>query len=313
MPKQTPTKDSSRSSKRQRVQPRYDPTRSQAPEMIELVDPSWILKALGGILAVGLVFAYATLCLVYNAKQWQLVLHPTHTFPQTPGSFGLAFQDVQFGVDDSGQPQLDGWFVPGAAPSSRTVLLLHDGDGDMADALDTVTMLHTLPANVLLFDYRGFGTSGLTTNMHPSETKMLDDARKAYNYLVSTRGVAAANVIVYGKGLGGAVASALCSHGVDCRALVLEAPRGDLLAQAAADPRSKIVPTSLLFHERFALSAPLRSLSTPKLLITFAGNAPAALAQAADPKMLVELAPHDEAHLREAILRFLDNYVPERP
>jgi pimeloyl-ACP methyl ester carboxylesterase len=313
MPKQPPKKDSSRSTRKQRTQPRYDPARSQAPEMIELVDPRWILKALGGILALALVFAYATLCLVYNAKQWQLVLHPTHTFAQTPGSFGMAFQDVQFGVDDSGQPQLDGWFVPGAAPSARTVLLLHDGDGDMADAMSTLTTLHSLPVNVLLFDYRGFGKSGLTTNAHPSEARMFEDARHAYDYLVSTRGVAAADIIVYGKGVGGAVATALCSHDLHCRALVLEAPRGDLLAQAAADPRSKIVPTSLLFHERFSLSAPLRTLATPKLLITFADNAPAALSHAADPKMLVELDRHDEVHLREALLRFLDNYIPEHP
>jgi hypothetical protein len=44
-----------------RLQPRFDPTRSGPPEMIELVDPRWILKALGITLAVGILCAVLTI------------------------------------------------------------------------------------------------------------------------------------------------------------------------------------------------------------------------------------------------------------
>jgi pimeloyl-ACP methyl ester carboxylesterase len=293
-----------------RQQARLDPNRGNAaPEMIELVDPSWIMKALGGMLALGLLCAYITLCIVFAHTEWQLVLHPSRTLATTPATFNLPFTEVHFSPDLAGQSQLDGWWIPATTssdPDAPTALLLHGGDGTMADALPQAHLLHEQGFQVLLFDYRGYGRSG---GQHPSQSLMQADANAAYNYLLADRHTAPAGLLVYGVGIGGSIAARLCQDHASIAALVLDAPDGDLGPRAAANVRSHIVPVSLLFHENFPLAAPLATLKTPKLLLTYTtGAPPPALQNAANPKVTVELPPG--ASIRSSLSRFLDAIFP---
>jgi hypothetical protein len=293
-----------------RRQPTPPPHSTAGPE---LVDPAFILKGLGATLAAALILAYLTLCIVYVRSAWQLVLHPSRTITTTPASQGLPFTEVHFGVDASGQPQLDGWWIladtPGAVLSQpeRTVLMLHGASGTMADALSMATTLHSLHLNVLLFDYRGYGRSG---GQHPTQETMQADAHSALDYLLNQRHLSASSIVVYGHDLGAPLALNLCATATDnCPALVLDAPDGDTLARAALDARSRAVPAALLFHQRFPLAAPLAASSVPKLLVLHSNNPPPAeLRSAHDPKMLLAVQPEDETSLRSGIQRFLDEY-----
>lgn len=297
--------------KQRRQQPRLDPNRgTNPPEMIDLVDPGWILKALGGMLALGILCAYITLCVIFSHAQWQLVLHPTRTVATTPAALGLPFTEVHFGVDASGQPQLDGWWIPSGGDSgSLTALLLHGADGSIADALPSAEALHQLHLNVLLFDYRGYGRS---SGAHPTQLTMQQDAHSALAYLLHSQNVPPSRLVVYGDGVGAPLALELCATAeIECPAMVLDAPDGDLLARASADSRARIVPTSLLFHERFPLAEPLRTAATPKLLISYTkGTAPRVLRDAHDPKMLAELKAGDTSAYLATLRRFLDEYTP---
>ena len=67
------------------------PPNSQYSGEFELVDPSFILKSLGGIFAVALILAYITLCVTFARSQWQLVLHPSREITRQPDSYGLNF------------------------------------------------------------------------------------------------------------------------------------------------------------------------------------------------------------------------------
>jgi len=296
--------------KPRRQQARFDPNRgSKPPEMVEMVEGVWILKALGAVLGFGLLCAYVTLCVLFAHTQWQLVLRPSRTVSATPASVDLAFTEVHFGVDGTGQPQLDGWWIPADAASDPTVLMLHGGDGTMADALPQARTLHEAGLNVLLFDYRGYGRSG---GQHPAEITMQEDAHTALDYLLNTRKVRPIELILYGHGLGAPLALQLCaSVQMECPVLVLDAPDGDLLQRVSADSRAKLVPMSLLFHERFPLAEPLRASPSAKLLITYtAGSAPQILKDARDPKMLAELKSGDTDAYLSTLRRFLDEYVP---
>ena len=297
--------------KPRRQQPRLDPNRgTNPPEMIDLVDPGWILKALGGMLALGIVCAYITLCIIFSHAQWQLVLHPSRAVATTPASLSLAFTEVRFGVDASGQPQLDGWWIPSDQPASRTALLLHGADGSIADALPSAEALHQLHLNVLLFDYRGYGRS---SGAHPTQLTMQQDTHTALEYLMQSQNLPPTQIVVYGHGLGAPLALQLCATiEIECPAMILDAPDGDLLARASADPRAKIVPMSLLFHERFPLAEPLQSATVPKLLISYnTSSAPPVLKDAHDPKMLAELKTGDTSAYIATLRRFLDEYAPQ--
>lgn len=297
--------------KQRRQQPRLDPNRgTHPPEMIDLVDPEWILKALGAMFTLAILCAYVTLCVIFSQTQWQLVLHPSRTVTATPASLGLAFTEVHFGTDAAGQPQLDGWWIPSDEPADRTALLLHGADGSISNALPSAEMLHELHLNVLLFDYRGYGRS---SGAHPTQLTMQQDTHTALAYVLHTQSVPPARIVIDGQGLGASLALQLCATAeMECPDMILDAPDGDLLARASADPRAKIVPMSLLFHERFPLAEPLRLALFPKLLISYtSGSAPQTLKDAHDPKMLAELKSGETSAYLATLRRFLDEYSPK--
>jgi pimeloyl-ACP methyl ester carboxylesterase len=298
---------------KRRQQARFDPNRGSAPpEMIDLVDASWILKALGTMFILALLCAYATLCVLFHYNQWQLVLKPSRNVTSTPAAVNLAFTEVHFGVDGAGQPELDGWWIPSDSAADPTILLLHSGDGSMSDAVSKAQTLHAARLNILLFDYRGYGHS---SGQHPTEATMESDAETAFRYLTTLRGVAAQSVVAYGTGAGASLAVKLCVDHPQIAALILESPSGDFLSQVRRDPRATLVPTSLLFNQNFPLEGPLHSLSTPKLLISYtdSGMQPNVFRQAADPKMTVELPASPASSARDSINRFLSSYVAHPP
>jgi pimeloyl-ACP methyl ester carboxylesterase len=289
--------------------PRPIPAYNSTP-LPEVVDPSWILKALGIVFLAAIVCAWMTICFVFSMTQWQIALHPAHDLTTSPAAFGLDFTDVRFATDKTGQPQLDGWFVPAAAPISTTptVLILHAGSGTMADALPAARLLHDARLNVFLFDYRGFGHS---LGQHPTQAFMQADAESALTYLTTTRNLPLTSVIVYGTGLGGSIAVQLASDHQAIPALILDTPDGDLLPRAQAQVRSRLVPVRLLFHDDFPLAAQLQTLHTPKLLITHTNAAPPQVfQQAADPKLTVEFPSNDPTTYAATLHRFLDTYIP---
>ena len=253
-----------------RLAPRYDPQRGSAPpEMIPLVEVTWILKALAAVFLVALLCAYATICILFSKSQWQLVLHPSRTVATTPASLNLPFTEVHFGVDETAIPQLTGWWIPAstsdqATTTQNTALILHAADGNLADALPAAQHLHTQHLNVLLFDYRGYGHS---LGPHPTQTLMHADATSALTYLITTRSIPATSIAVYGIGLGASLAVQLCAQNPNIPALILQSPDGDLTDRAAHDPRSKIVPFRFLFNQTFPLAEPLQHLPAPKLLL----------------------------------------------
>jgi uncharacterized protein len=288
-----------------RPQARPNVTRN---EPLEVVDPRWILKALGVVIALAVACAYLAVCGLFSYGQWQLVLQPSRTVARTPPDIGLTATEVHFGVDASGQPQLDGWWIPGDSLAYPTVLMLHNGQGSLSDALPDARLLHDAQLNVLLFDYRGFGRS---SGQHPTEAWMEDDAESALRYLNSTHGAPDGSVIAYGSGAGASVAAKLCAEHKDIAGIILRNPDGDFEARVREDSRSRMVPVGLLFHERFPLADRLRTLATPKLVITSTGDKTSLdLHQIADPKITVELpSGQNQEALHEAIRRFLDTYL----
>lgn len=287
--------------------PRTTPKKSHSAAPTEKVSSLWLLKALLLVVLAALVSLWLTLCLLFYRGQWQLVLHPVHN----NAAQSVASEDVvRFGPDESATPQLVGRWIP-AAPQARyattTVLFLPAGDGSLSDSRPTLEALHQIGLNVFAFDYRGFGPSA---NTHPSQQKMTQDAESAWRYLTATRGIAPGNILPYGTGVGASLAAQLALNHPETPALILDSPNTDLMEVARRDPRLSLIPVRLLFHEDFPLAAPLATLRTPKLLITTTNKPSPAFQTAATPKMTVELNAIPGSQYREAVTRFLDQYLP---
>jgi pimeloyl-ACP methyl ester carboxylesterase len=283
-----------------------------APQTFQLVELRWILKALAAVVALAVVCGYVTLCVVFSRNQWQLVLHPSRQVTKTPASLGLKFAENPIDHDPNAfdAPRMYGWNVPAVSPNQPTVLLLHSGDGSMSDALPIVRTLHDANLNVFVFDYRGYGRSADT---HPTEATMEADSDSALAYLAAVQGIRPGNIIIFGSGVGGSLATRLCAEHPELPALILDHPEGDLKPQIVRHADA-LLPARILFNQDFPLAAPLRTLSTPKLLLTTEENSgQQKLHDTADPKMIVTYGVMANPDEHNDIRRFLDTYVPHPP
>jgi uncharacterized protein len=277
----------------------------------DVVSPIWLIKAIALTIIAALLCGYLTLCLLFYQGQWQFVLHPTRTSTSPASIAGTPYELTHFGPDESATPQLTGWWIP-ATPGSRyastTILFLPDGNGSLANSIPTLANLHNLGLNIFAFDYRGYGQSAPA---RPSQQSMTQDADSAWQYLTATRAISAQGIIPYGTGAGTSLATRLAANHNTIPALILDTPRADLLDVAIRDPRAKLLPVRLLFHERFPLAEPLSTLRTPKLLISRTTAPDQTFLHASDPRYTVELAAPSPVLYNQSLTRFLDLYVAQ--
>jgi pimeloyl-ACP methyl ester carboxylesterase len=149
---------------------------------------------------------------------------------------------------------------------------------------------------------------------------MAQDSAAALDYLTLTRHIPASQIIPYGAGLGASLAADLALAHPELPALILANPDPDPTATALAAHSSNLIPVRLLFHQRFPISAPLATLTTPKLLIAGGPSSSAQqtlpieslFQQAASPKFTITLPPTNyAAPYNSALTRFLDQSLPK--
>ena len=97
------------------------------------------------------------------------------------------------------------------------VLFCHGNAGNMSHRLESIRVFHRLGLSTLIFDYRGYGQS----EGKPTEQGTYLDAEAAWRYLVQRQEVDPAEVFVFGRSLGGAIAAWL-ARGHTPKALIME-------------------------------------------------------------------------------------------
>jgi pimeloyl-ACP methyl ester carboxylesterase len=279
----------------------------------DAVSPMWLVKAIAITVLAALLCGYLTFCLLFYQGQWQLVLHPTRSSAAPPSIAGTPYELIHFGPDESATPQLTGWWIPaatGARYAHLTILFVPGSDGSLVDFIPTLASLHNAGLNIFAFDYRGYGQSAST---RPNQQSMSHDVDSAWQYLTTARAIPPQQIIPYGTGVGASLAASLAADHGAIPAVVLDAPRTDLLEVAQRDPRSRLVPLGLLFHERFPLAKLLTTLKTPKLLLSRNPSPDQSFLSASDPKLTVELPTPSETLYTQIIERFLDQYLSPAP
>ena len=151
-----------------------------------------------------LVIAGAYLLLVAvvyltQASMLYLPNMPGRELLAAPDAVGLDYEDITLEASDG--VSVHGWFVPGQ--SERVLLYFHGNAGNISHRLYSIKAFHELGLSVFIIDYRGYGQSG----GKPSERGLYRDGEAAWRYLTEDRGIDADNIIVFGRSLGGSVAS----------------------------------------------------------------------------------------------------------
>jgi uncharacterized protein len=274
-----------------------------------LASARWMLGAVGGVLLLAAVCVYITFCLLFWQGQWQLVFKPSRAIAHTPASAGLKFDEISFDATETGVLQLNGWWIPAepnAPYAADTLLLLHNGVGSLSDTLPQLQALHKLGINLFAFDYRGFGKSA---NIHPSEASTYEDADAAWGYLTDTRHVSPSNLVLDGVGLGAVIAVETARRHPQTAALILEDPAPPTLDTLQFDPRTRLLPIRLLFHDRFDMTKTLATLATPMLLL-YSTERGDGYNYAVDPRQTATVTGYADPKYLDALRSFLSKYLP---
>lgn len=225
----------------------------------------------------------AAVALLYWRQSAMIHLPSKHIF-QTPADVGLQYEDVWLKPEKD--VKLHGWMMP--HPNSRlTVLFMHGNAGNMALPLETYEIFHDLELSVFTYDYRKYGNS--TGDL--TEDGMYRDAQAAWEYLTETRGVSPDEIIVFGRSLGGAMASWVAANN-DPAALVMESTFTSLADMA--DTYYRWLPAKRLLKWRYDSLSRIREVNAPVLIVHSRQDrlVPFALGE-----MLFQSAPGDRTFL----------------
>lgn len=92
--------------------------------------------------------------------------------------------------------------------SCCTIIFFHGNAGNIGHRLENAKgMYHTLKANILLVEYRGFGKSNGT----PSESGLYCDADIAIHYLLERTDIDREKIIIFGRSIGNLLVVGLCN------------------------------------------------------------------------------------------------------
>lgn len=209
-----------------------------------------------------LIVTYVGLGALFYFQQDQMTFPAPTQYPKvTPADDGIAFEDLHIPV--TGSEQIHAWWIPATQPSDKVLLMFH-GNGyvleQAAGPAGEMIPLHHLGPNLLLVDYRGYGSSSPGT---PNESRVYQDARAALGYLLNQRRLRIRNVIFMGRSIGTGPATQLALEHPDAAGLVLESAFTSVPDAAKAIWYLRAFPLSLFVHNRFDNLSKIGSVHVP--------------------------------------------------
>jgi uncharacterized protein len=214
-----------------------------------------VIRVVRAAVIVGLTLA-VTLGALW-VFQRRLIYFPSSAVPPI-GSVLPAGEDVVLVTDDG--LDLDAWFVPAPTPSGMTVLVFNGNAGNRGDRARLATALTGHGFDVLLGDYRGYGSNPGS----PTEAGLASDARAAVVYLEGRDGIDAERLVYFGESLGAAVAIGLAAERPPA-ALVLRSPFTSLADVASV--HYPVLPMSWLLWDRYDNLERIPDIDVPVLVI----------------------------------------------
>ena len=206
-----------------------------------------------------LALAVSTAACMFQNK---LIFFPGPPPSTTPSSRGLAFEDVRIATTDG--CDLGAWWIPRDG-ARAAVLVCHGNAGSIEDRLDLARFLHAQGLGVLLFDYRGYGTS----TGSPSGPGVGCDADAAFAWLRAKLADPQLAVVAWGESLGGAVAAELATRRA-VHAVVLESAFTSL-AEVASEHYA-FLPVRWILRVKLDTLGALAQFELPLLVIHGRGD-----------------------------------------
>ena len=235
-------------------------------------------------------------------------------YPAPKGAFkGVIPADAKaVSLDDaSGQPVL-AWHLPSDADSPNAVVVFCHGNAERAEEwLSEFRQLRAAGLDVVVLEYPGYGVASGA----PTEESLTAAALAVFDWIRSTPRVADARVVVYGRSLGGGVATRLATRRT-VAAIILESTFTDLRSLA-----SRFFAPGFLVRDPYDNMDELRRYQGPLLVLhgerddiaPFAGGESLARAVAGAEFVAMSCGHNDCGRPWPSILTFLRSRELLRP
>ena len=203
-----------------------------------------------------LVSVWVLLSLLLYLFQPRFIYFPQSEIDYTPDMAGLPYEDIYFKTEDD--VLLNGWFIP-VEDAKNTLLFFHGNGGNISHRLESLKIFHEIGLSVFIIDYRGYGQSQGTS----SEQGTYRDAEAAWRFLTETRGISDEDIIIFGRSMGGAVATWLASRYTP-NLLILESTFTSIAD--VAKHYYPYLPTHLLVRIKYASVDRIEDIHRPILI-----------------------------------------------
>lgn len=223
-------------------------------------------------------------------------LSPKAEYEFTPEDFGITYKEFKIETDDDFM--LNAWLLEPLNTSKKSVVFCHSGEGNMADFIEYASNFVSLGYNVIMFDYRGYGTSD-SFNVKTSFYIYSQFARDVTGALDWVRKYHAVWTIdVYGVGMGAGLGLAIAANRPEVQHVIADGPYVSfekIVQGYQAQGVKKMMP---LGYDKEYME-PLFALETKgdHLSVLFIGSASDPIVTSADLYALAKLAKKSEVYI----------------
>ncbi len=245
-----------------------------------------LLRMIWSIVSI-VVCIYIGLLVIIFVFQSNFIYFPQKEIFETPDMAGLPYETISFAAADG--VKLSGWFIPAEKPRG-VILFCHGNAGNITHRLASILVFHRLGLSTFIFDYRGYGAS----EGKPSEKGTYLDAEAAWRYLTEEGHLPPTGIILFGRSLGGAIATRLAQDRTP-KALIVESTFTSVPDIAANI--YPFLPVRLLTRFDYNAREHIRKVNCPVLIIHSTGDDIIPFAHgrrlfeaAKEPKQFLEIA-----------------------
>lgn len=200
---------------------------------------------------------WVLLSLLLFLFQSSYIFQPYKSVTTTPAEVNLEYEEVNLEASDG--VQLHGWWVPHPAPG-HTLLFLHGNAGNISHRLPSLKFFNELGVSIFILDYRGYGKS----EGKPGEQGTYRDAEAAWLFLVNEKNIRPEEIIIFGRSLGGAVASWLAAK-YQSAAVILESTFTSMADMGRH--YYPYLPIQLINHIKYDTLERVKKIKSPLLII----------------------------------------------
>ena len=170
----------------------------------------------------------------------------------------LAIEALVLNTSDG--ERLNAWWLE-TKNAKKTVLYFQENGTNVSQKIPRWNTFREMGVNGLMIDYRGYGTS---TGRIKKEEDIYTDGLAGWNYLTMDKGIDPKDIIIWGRSLGGGVATEVAWR-QDVAGLILESTFYSL--DEVVKRQYWFLPTAWLLRFHFENGRKLKQVKAPVLII----------------------------------------------